>query len=133
MKFKRRIILNPGYDLIKVPRRTILGLYEYITMKNKTIGARIDTGAVKSSIDIQLASELGLGPIIGSRIIRNVHGSSIRSMVEQYITIGEKRLKVLFTLQNRSRMKFKILIGQNVLKKDFIVDPKKTILAKVQE
>jgi len=133
MKFKRRIILNPGYDPIRVPNRIVLGLYEYVSIKNKTVGARIDTGAVKSSIDIELASELGLGPIIGSRKIKNVHGSNIRPMIKQYLSIGCKKLKVLFTLQNRSRMKFKILIGQNVLKKDFIIDPKKTILVKVQE
>ena len=54
--------------------KTIIGLTEKVKLfsdngKNKTLIAKIDTGASRSSLDIKLASELNLGPIIKSKIV----------------------------------------------------------------
>jgi hypothetical protein len=113
--------------------RIILGLYEYVTIKGKKVPARIDSGAVKSSIDINLAAELKLGPVVGTKKIRNVHGSNVRPVVSVGVKLCKKSMKADFTLQHRKSMKFKVLIGQNILFDHFIIDPKKTILKKVKD
>jgi hypothetical protein len=118
---------------IKVPNKTVLGLYEYVKIKGKKILARIDSGAVKSSIDVDLAAELKLGPIIGSRIIKNVHGANRRPLIELEANICNKKAKATFSLQSRKHMKFKILIGQNILTQGFIIDPNKNNLVKKEE
>ncbi|MCD6464049.1 ATP-dependent zinc protease [Candidatus Woesearchaeota archaeon] len=112
-------------------KRKCIGLVEKVTLKGKkktiTIDAKIDTGAVKSSIDSKLASELKLGPIVGSRIIKNTHGSSVRVVIQARIVIAGVELTAKFTVADRKRMKYKLLIGQNVLKKaGFLIDPLKT-------
>lgn len=126
MGVKYSILQNKEEKSIKIKDKTVVGLYEYVTVKGKKIPARIDSGAVRSSIDADLAKELGIKNVIGSKKIRNVHGSTLRPLIHTYVTLCKKRLKADFTLQSRTHMKFKILIGQNILMKDFIIDPKKT-------
>lgn len=113
-----------------VKNRKIIGLTEKVVLKSKNktteVIAKVDTGAVKSSIDSKLASELKLGPIVGSRIIKNTHGSSVRVVIQINIVIAGEELKAKFTVADRKRMKYKLLIGRNVLKKlGFLVDPLK--------
>ncbi len=132
MGFMYSILSNKDEKVINIKDKTILGLYEYVIIKGKKIPARIDSGAVRSSIDMDLAKELGINNIIGSKKIRNVHGSNLRPLIHASVTLCKKRLKTDFTLQSRTNMKFKVLIGQNILTKDFIIDPKKTILQRIK-
>jgi hypothetical protein len=129
-EFNKILKLNPDVEHIKIPGKVVLGLYEYVTIKKKKVLARIDSGAVKSSIDLDLAKELKLGPVIGTKEIKNVHGSSVRKLIEQEVCLCSKKIKSIFTLQNRQKMKFKLLIGQNILTKGFVIDPNKRILVK---
>ncbi|MFH1649792.1 MAG: RimK/LysX family protein [Candidatus Woesearchaeota archaeon] len=104
-----------------------------LTEKVKLVGkeqseeyiARIDTGATKSSIDLALASRLQLGPITRSRMIKSAHGSKLRPVVEVTIEIQGKPMRAEFTLADRSHMRYRILIGQNILRNGFIIDPTK--------
>ena len=112
--------------------RTIVGFVEEITIKGnngykRKIKARIDTGAVKSSIDAKLAAELQLEPIIKRKLVTSTHGRTLRPVVEAGITIGNKKITSEFTIADRSHMKYKVLVGQNILKKEFLVDPMKKI------
>ena len=58
--------------------RKIVGLTADVTIKNtdlaieEQIRARIDTGAMRSSIDQDLAEKLNLGPVIKQKRVRNV-------------------------------------------------------------
>jgi len=107
--------------------RTIIGLSETITLNSSSgpleLIARIDTGATKSSIDLSLTSKAGLGPVVDSRIVKNAHGVKLRPVIQAEIILGGKTIKAKFTLADRSHMKFPILIGQNILKKGFLIDP----------
>ena len=107
--------------------KTILGLIEEVTLhtaKGDTkILARIDTGAEKSSIDLRLASELRLGPIVESKIIKSANGAKLRPVIEIEIDVCGTLVKEKFTMADRGHMKYRILIGQNILKKGFIIDP----------
>jgi len=109
--------------------RIIIGMIEEIQINgngsDERILARVDTGATKSSIDYKLASKLKLGPVIESRLIKSAHGNKLRPVIEATITIRGKRIRSKFTLADREHMKYKVLIGQNILKKGFLIDPVK--------
>ena len=108
--------------------KIILGLNERIKIKSpinndEEIIARIDTGATNSSIDINLAGKLNLGPIIKTLMIKSTHGKKLRPVIELEIKMADKTMKAEFTLADRGHMKFPVLIGQNILKEGFIIDP----------
>jgi hypothetical protein len=108
--------------------------------------AKVDTGATRSSIDYSFAKKLGL---IGSkddflsateyfkktnvRRKRNISfrkvwsaiGFDIRPVIYARLLIRGKIYKASFTISDRSKMKYKVLLGQNILKKGFLIDPNK--------
>ena len=107
--------------------RQIIGLTENITIigskSTKKIVARIDTGATKSSIDKELTSELGLGPTLRTTMIRSANGRSQRNLVKAKIKIGQSEIDTEFSVADRAHMRYRVLIGQDILKKGFIIDP----------
>ena len=109
--------------------KIVIGLAEKIILYsgelNKEIEARIDSGAHVSSIDLKLATELKLGPVTKTKNIRSANGSKIRPVVEIEVKIKDKIIKEEFTLSNREHMNYSVLIGQNILKKGFLIDPSK--------
>ena len=113
--------------LKEMKNRTIVGLTEKIIIRSnsneKELIARIDTGATKSSIDLSLASELKLGPVVDSRLIKSAHGTKLRPVVEAEVTLHRRTLRAKFTLADRNHMKYPVLIGQNILKNGFLIDP----------
>lgn len=114
----------------KYKTRTIVGFVEDVTIygnnkKQRDLKARIDTGAVKSSIDARLAAILNLGPIIKRKLVVSAHGKTIRPVMEADVKIGKRRIKSEFTIADRIHMKYNVLIGQNILKQGFLIDPLK--------
>lgn len=109
--------------------KIIIGLAENIKIDgpegSKDVMAKIDTGATKSSIDSKLAAELRLGPIIRTRLVKSAHGNSVRPVIDVTIELAEKKIKEQFTIANRDHMKYPVLLGQNILKKHFLIDPSK--------
>ena len=109
--------------------RIVIGLDEKVAIHhssgNKNVIAKIDTGATKSSIDTNLAAELRLGPVIKSKLVKSAHGSKLRPIIEATIELAGKKIKSEFTLADRAHMKYRILIGQNILIEGFLIDPKK--------
>lgn len=109
--------------------KVVIGLAEKVTINfnlgKKIVIAKIDTGATKSSIDTSLAAELRLGPVIKSKLVKSAHGSKLRPIIEANIELAGKNLKSEFTLADRAHMKFRLLIGQNILKEGFLIDPNK--------
>ncbi|MFW5745935.1 MAG: RimK/LysX family protein [Nanoarchaeota archaeon] len=110
--------------------KPILGLVEVVDIRGnnadtQSLKARIDTGAQNSSIDLVVAQELRLGPIIKTKSIRNSHGQSLRPVVKARVVIAGKELEGEFTIANRSNMRYKLLVGQNLLKQGFLIDPSK--------
>lgn len=109
--------------------RKVVGLTENVTIvgkKNKRLVARIDTGATKSSVDSKIASSLKLGPVIRTKLVKSASGNKLRPVVEGKVRLKGRLIKTEFTLADRSHMKYKVLIGQNVLKDgEFLVDPLK--------
>lgn len=111
--------------------KAILGLVEEVTLIRgdgaRKVIARIDSGATKSSVDLRLASELRLGPIVESRMIKSANGAKLRPVIEMTLEIAGRSVTERFTMADRSHMKYKILIGQNILRHGFLIDPCKEI------
>ncbi|MBT3463681.1 hypothetical protein HOD20_01605 [archaeon] len=108
--------------------KTIIGASEKIKIfhgedKIKELVGKIDTGATKSSIDINLASELKLGPITNTKVVKSASGVALRPIIMVTVEIQGRKITEEFTLANRGNLKYPILIGLNILKKNFMVDP----------
>ena len=112
----------------KFKGKIIIGLSQKITIfgkKSKTLVAKVDTGATKSSIDSKLASKLQLGPVIRTKLVKSAQGREIRPVILAEIKMCGKKMESEFTLADRTHLKYAVLIGQNILKKGFIIDPSK--------
>ena len=112
-----------------VKNKTIVGLTEQITIvnlkKSKNIAAKIDTGATKGSIDVSLAKELGINGGKRKILVKSASGTRYRPLVKAEIVLAGKRIKALFNLADRKNLRYRMLIGQNILKKGFLIDPAK--------
>ncbi len=109
--------------------RIVLGLTTPIILfgqgKKKEIIARVDTGATKCSMDKELAKELKLGPELKHKKVRSAHGTLHRPIIMVNVSIAGELYQAEFSLADRAHMKYKALIGQNILKKGFLIDPTK--------
>lgn len=111
--------------------KKIIGLTEKVKVignndiKEKVVAARIDTGATMSSIDAKLAAQLHLGPIVRTKKVKSSLGEEIRPVVKASLEIAGRKVKGNFSVADRKRMKYVLLIGQNILKMGFLVDPQK--------
>ena len=119
-------------DKVKIKMgQIILGLTEEVTIsggsgKEKKVKARIDTGATASSIDSSLAQELELDSTEKFKMVRSASGTKKRQVVIAKIKMDGLAIEEEFTLADRNRMTYPLLIGQNILKKgDFLINPKK--------
>jgi hypothetical protein len=109
--------------------KIVLGAREEIVIKGKSgekkVMARIDTGAKTCSIDMALAEEIGIGPVMSVKKVWSSNGDSVRSVVEAKIVLGGRELVSEFTMIDRSHMRYPVLIGRRVLEDGFVVDPSK--------
>lgn len=108
-------------------RKLKIGLIEEVILEDqKCYKAKIDTGADSSSIDKKIAEKLGNKKIISHKIIKSALGRKRRPLIMLEIKFQGKTFKEKFSLSDRSNMKYKILIGKDILKKEgFLIDPLK--------
>jgi len=103
--------------------KVVLGLTEKVSIQGNEYTARIDTGAKYSSICWSLARELGLNDKVRDVTIRSSNGIQVRPLVEAEVEVAGKKIKTLMTITDRQRMSYKVLIGTELLKQGFMVDP----------
>lgn len=110
-----------------VEKRLTIGLIETVVLEDgKKYKAKIDTGADSSSIDESIILKLGNKKIVSHKIIRSALGRVRRPTIMVNIQFQNKVFNEKITISDRSKMKYKILIGQDILKKEgFLIDPKK--------
>jgi len=110
-------------------RKIVVGLVESVKIvaKNKEIKAlgKFDTGAERTSIDKQIISELDVDSV-GKTTTYSVHGKSIRPLVDVNLKIRGKKLNVKANVSDRSRRKYKVLIGRDIMFSNFIIDISKS-------
>lgn len=117
-----------------------------ITPPGEILSARIDTGAVTSSLDASDVEEFErnghdwvrfvlINPktnkehTLERRVVRNVKiiqavtdDVEKRPVVELEVTIGNKTQRAEFTLSDRKHMEYPVLIGRNILMDIMVVD-----------
>lgn len=103
--------------------KTIIGLVEKVKIKGSVVLAKVDTGAKYNSICGSLAEKLKLGPVIKRVTIKTSNGIEKRPVIRATIELKGKKLDALFNITDRSHMKYDMLIGLDVLKRGFLVDP----------
>lgn len=112
--------------------KTVIGLIEKVKIfgskDTATKKAVFDTGATTTSIDLKLAAKVGIGPIVGVKRVRsanNPHGR-LRPVAEAVLEVKGKTLHIKANIEDRSAMKYKVLVGRDVIHSNFIIDPEKT-------
>ncbi len=108
--------------------KIVVGFYEDVVISGKTIRAKIDTGASGSSLDSNLVELLGLGPVVGRKAIINTHGRRVRPVIMAKVNIAGKEVEAKFNIATREHLRYSILIGKNILRQGFLIDPKKKLI-----
>jgi len=110
----------------------IVGIIELVTVQGKkgmkTVKAKLDTGTDRTCVDYNLAAEVGLGPLIDTIKVRSTSGIKPEThiLAEAEIIIHQQSFILPVSLEDRSRMKYEVLIGRDLLESsDFLIDPRK--------
>jgi hypothetical protein len=61
-------------------------------------------------------------PVVDWKTIRSAESREKRPVVEMELCVGPKRLRVHVNLNDRSMVKYPLILGRNVLKDSFVVD-----------
>ena len=79
--------------------------------------AKSDTGATRTSIDTQLAAEIGAGPIKSMTRVKSgsVKGGKARPVVDLVIGIGGNQHTVTASVEDRGHMEYPLLLGRDIL------------------
>ena len=87
------------------------------TRGQKSILAKSDTGATRTSIDSRLAAEIGTGPI--KDIVKIKSGSmksgKSRPVVDLVVGIGGRQHTVTASVEDRAHMEYPLLLGRDIL------------------
>jgi hypothetical protein len=88
------------------------------TSGTKTVIAKSDSGAARTSIDLQLAADIGAGPIHTVSRVRSGSSkqSKTRPVVDLVIGIGGEQYTVAANIEDRTHMTHPLLLGRDVLK-----------------
>lgn len=108
-----------------IKKKITVGLVEPVKVKGVKgeveILGKFDTGAERTSIDKNLISKIGANPV-GKTTTFNVHGKTIRPLVNLKLKIKGKTVNVKANVWDRSSRKYKILIGRDAIFSNFVVD-----------
>jgi len=118
-------------ELEEISGRKVIGINELIEIldidKNKhPIMAKVDTGAYRTTICKNLAQELGVNQVIGSKKVRGALGLEERSIINLSFQMDKRLVNTEAFTADRSEMKYDIIVGRRDLKR-FLVDPAKNV------
>jgi len=100
---------------------TAIGYTERVTVSAGQRGvdviAKSDTGAQRTSIDYDVAAEIGAGPIVDTVHVKSGSraGRQKRPTVEIDVKVGNRWRTVTASVENRSHMTYSVLLGRDVL------------------
>jgi hypothetical protein len=133
-------VIPAGSETVSAIEKITIGEVEDVILLpwGVKLPARIDTGAAFTSLDAQDLKVLGKEvqfrlpkkygsllirlPVKGWREIRNADAKEKRPLVELTFCVGPKKIRAEVTLNDRSTVKYPVVVGRNVLKDNFIVD-----------
>jgi alpha-L-glutamate ligase-like protein len=88
----------------------------------KEINVKLDTGAYRSSIDENLAKELGLEIEKEKVFVKSASGQAFRPTAKLSFQIAGKRITSQVTIVNRSHLRYQMIVGRVDLK-GFLIRP----------
>ncbi len=106
-----------------------IGLVEKIVLVGKKrikVRALFDTGAQRTSIDKKFAERVGLEERKKIVRVKSTHGKSKRKTAIAKLKIKGKIFKTIVNLTDRENMRYKVLIGRDVIYGNFKIDLEKT-------
>ena len=120
--------------------KEVLGVVEKVKVigenGEREVRAIVDTGARLNSLDKELARRIGMGKPIRTMKVKNpsLKGYVRRPVVKVRIRIRGRIFNTEANIQDRSHMKFPVIVGRNLLTGRFLVDPEigKEIVARGQ-
>ncbi len=116
-----------GYQLISHKRILHNMIEVQVVGPNKilTVKAKVDTGAYRSSLDQQLAQELGLladQNVVEIKKVANSLGETTRPIVRAKLIIQGVEYETQIAVMDRKKLLFPLIIGRKDLK-GFLVKP----------
>jgi len=112
--------------------KKVIGLTEVVHIcglkKCAQVAAICDTGAMRTSIDEALANELDFGESTKTASVKNpsVDRRFKRPVVIVHIEVSGHEFDVYASIQDRSHMTHKIIVGRDILFGNFVVDVSRT-------
>ncbi len=118
--------------MLKKIERVVIGPIEYVKVighhGEARVKGKIDTGASRTSVDVWLAANIGLGPTVDVAKVKSAFLDSVRTrpIVRGIVEVAGVRLTLPVSVSDRSDMRYPVLIGMDVLKSGrFLIDPTK--------
>jgi len=65
-------------------------------------------------------------PVVDWKHVRSAEARERRPVVELDLCLGPRQMRIRVNLNDRSTVKYPLILGRNVLKEDFIVDCKQS-------
>lgn len=132
VKISKALFAGPFADRVRAEEgiKTI-NVFEDIKIKNMNtnekvvVGAKIDTGAWRSSIDKGLAEELGLleeSNILWEKQVRSSLGKIKRPIINLTFWLAGRKIETAAGVANRKHLRKKVIIGRKDIK-GFLVRP----------
>ena len=128
LSIARSLFAEPVADKIATrgPDVEILGVIEPVVIhhndREHEVEAKIDTGAYRTSIDVNVARELRLEPTERAVAVRSASGGERRPTVQLTIRLGGREIETIASLAEREHMNYPMIIGRRDLA-GFLVDP----------
>ncbi|SEQ41980.1 RimK family alpha-L-glutamate ligase [Natrinema salaciae] len=112
---------QPAETVAKDTESAVIGYTEEVVLSgtsgSKSVLAKSDTGATRTSIDTSLAADIGAGPIKSITRIRSGSSkqSKSRPVVDVVVGVGGNQHTVTASVEDRSHMDYPVLLGRDIL------------------
>jgi hypothetical protein len=126
VELAKKLFAVESLETVDEQQSAVLAVIEKITIygsKNrKTVRAKIDTGAYRTSIDSSLVEELGLEAHDEQVKVRSGSGQQERRTVKLKFKMKNKEIETVATYTPRDHLRFPVIIGRKDMT-GFMVDP----------
>lgn len=137
LKISQQLFGEEEYEEEEIFGKKVIGVIEEVEFPYKEIKkekeievrykklAKIDTGALRTSISHDILKKIKIEKFIEKRIVRSSLGEEIRPIVPVTFYLKGVKIETEVFVADRTQMKYEMIIGRRDLK-NFIIDPSKT-------
>ncbi len=113
-------------------KRKIIGIIQEVVVRGPNgealVRAKVDTGAARTALDTEIATRLGLGPVLRRVRIRAAAAErpERRDVVAAVLSIAGETFDVQVAITDRRDMTYHMIVGMDVLRQSrFLISPRK--------